>query len=363
MRQAPRQEGWHPHILPGSVVDRTRGFTNGGPPQQLVNAATVADRTTCLAGYQKKGLEPIPLQGIRDPPRVCARMATARAAATSGPVRPCSPPRPVGLERGRGGLSQGVAGMRAQVKRTAHTTMLVLLGIATLAATTVGVTTLAGAESRLGPGPPPPKPTGSAACTVHHSSMVSWHHMPAEETELSTQWVSDVQPLLRPPNPELALRVPAAALGAGRFGQPTQQIIETPPPRRVHHAHSEAEETQRQAAQQDEMVFDEGKGLSTKEQQYDPTSIINEVRQNVDSWRALPNPSQWQVTPGNGAPAPALAASQVQRHPPVLLPGGSGRNRHLADRGRAPIQERQAIARPPGERQQGRQPRTHAPSR
>jgi type III restriction enzyme len=49
--------------------------------------------------------------------------------------------------------------------------------------------------------------------------------------------------------------------------------------------------------QQQEIVFDEGKGLSTKVQQYDPTSIINEVRQNVDSWRALPSPSQWQVTP------------------------------------------------------------------
>jgi hypothetical protein len=28
----------------------------------------------------------------------------------------------------------------------------------------------------------------------------------------------------------------------------------------------------------------EGKGLSTKEQQYDPTSIINEVRGHVDAW-------------------------------------------------------------------------------
>jgi type III restriction enzyme len=45
------------------------------------------------------------------------------------------------------------------------------------------------------------------------------------------------------------------------------------------------------------MVFDEGKGLSTQEQHYDTTSIINEVRQNVDSWRALPHPRQWQVTP------------------------------------------------------------------
>ena len=79
-------------------------------------------------------------------------------------------------------------------------------------------------------------------------------------------------------------------------GQPTQKIIErrrraefiTPIPK---------PKKRKKAAPQDEMVFDEGKGLSTKEQQYDPTSIINEVRQNVDSWRALPNPNQWQVTP------------------------------------------------------------------
>lgn len=74
-------------------------------------------------------------------------------------------------------------------------------------------------------------------------------------------------------------------------GQPTQRIIErrrraefiTPIPK---------PKKRKNAAKQDEMVFDEGKGLSTKEQQYDPTSIINEVRQSVDLWRALPNPSQ-----------------------------------------------------------------------
>ncbi len=53
----------------------------------------------------------------------------------------------------------------------------------------------------------------------------------------------------------------------------------------------------RKAAPQEEFVFDEGKGLSTKEQQYDPTPIINEVRGLVDTWRSLPNPNQWQVTP------------------------------------------------------------------
>jgi type III restriction enzyme len=43
-------------------------------------------------------------------------------------------------------------------------------------------------------------------------------------------------------------------------------------------------------------VLDEGKGLSTKRQAYDLTSIINEIRNQVDTWRALPA-SQWQVTP------------------------------------------------------------------
>ena len=34
----------------------------------------------------------------------------------------------------------------------------------------------------------------------------------------------------------------------------------------------------RKAAAQTKFIFDEGKGLSSEEQQYDPTSIINEVR-------------------------------------------------------------------------------------
>ena len=44
-------------------------------------------------------------------------------------------------------------------------------------------------------------------------------------------------------------------------------------------------------------IFDEGKGLSTQEQQYDHTAIINAVRQQVDQWRSLPNPNHWHVTP------------------------------------------------------------------
>ncbi len=78
-------------------------------------------------------------------------------------------------------------------------------------------------------------------------------------------------------------------------GQPTQQIIERR--RRAEFITPIPKPKKRKAsATQQEMVFDEGKGLSTAAQQYDPTSIINELRQHVDQWRALP-PNQWQVTP------------------------------------------------------------------
>jgi type III restriction enzyme len=79
-------------------------------------------------------------------------------------------------------------------------------------------------------------------------------------------------------------------------GQPTQQIIERR--RRAEFITPIPKPKKRKAsAKQEEIVFDEGKGLSTKAQQYDPTSIINELRQHVDQWRELKNPNQWQVTP------------------------------------------------------------------
>jgi hypothetical protein len=79
-------------------------------------------------------------------------------------------------------------------------------------------------------------------------------------------------------------------------GQPTQRIIQgrrraefitpIPKPRK-----------RKGSAQQQQRVFDEGQGLSTQEQQYDPTPIINELRHQVDQWRSIPNPNNWQVTP------------------------------------------------------------------
>ena len=44
------------------------------------------------------------------------------------------------------------------------------------------------------------------------------------------------------------------------------------------------------------MVLDEGKGLSTEEQQY-LAAIINRVRERVDEWRLIPDSTKWRVTP------------------------------------------------------------------
>ena len=79
-------------------------------------------------------------------------------------------------------------------------------------------------------------------------------------------------------------------------GQPTQQIIErrrraefitpVPKPRK-----------RKTAVSQQAMIFDEGVGISTAKQQYDPMPIINNLRQRVDPWRMIEDPSRWGVTP------------------------------------------------------------------
>jgi len=79
-------------------------------------------------------------------------------------------------------------------------------------------------------------------------------------------------------------------------GQRTQKILERR--RRAEFITPVPKPRKRKAgAVQQEMVFDEGKGLSTTDQQYDPTSIINQLRGQVDQWRNLPNPNDWHVTP------------------------------------------------------------------
>ena len=51
------------------------------------------------------------------------------------------------------------------------------------------------------------------------------------------------------------------------------------------------------SSKQMEMVLDEGRGLSTEEQKYDPTGNINTIRKYVDEWRRIEDPNKWKVTP------------------------------------------------------------------
>ena len=79
-------------------------------------------------------------------------------------------------------------------------------------------------------------------------------------------------------------------------GQPTQRIIDSrrtaqfitpiPKPRK-----------RKQSAEQGRLVFDEGAGLSTAGQEYDPTPVINELRHRVNQWRATTDQGAWGVTP------------------------------------------------------------------
>ena len=79
-------------------------------------------------------------------------------------------------------------------------------------------------------------------------------------------------------------------------GQPTQRVIEsrrgaefiTPIPK---------PKKQKAAKTQQQFVLDEGMGLSTQDQQYDVTAMVNEIRGQVDQWRSLRNPNDWRVTP------------------------------------------------------------------
>ncbi len=79
-------------------------------------------------------------------------------------------------------------------------------------------------------------------------------------------------------------------------GQPTQKIIESRRPAEFITPIPKPKK-QRASEKQSSIVFDEGKGLSTQEQQYDITAIINGVRDQVEAWRKLPNSNDWQVTP------------------------------------------------------------------
>lgn len=105
-------------------------------------------------------------------------------------------------------------------------------------------------------------------------------------------------------------------------GQPTHRIIEarrrsdliTPVPK---------PKKRRKSRDQAQMVFDDDAGLTTEEQEYNPTPIINEVRTYVETWRNLPNSDQWHVTPlgkfGRWAFAEFTAVYEIEREFDTLI--------------------------------------------
>jgi type III restriction enzyme len=76
-------------------------------------------------------------------------------------------------------------------------------------------------------------------------------------------------------------------------GQPTQNVAAS---RRRADFITPIPKPKKRKASQGELHLEDEKGLSTAKQQYDLTSIINQVRGAVDAWRKLPEGS-WAVTP------------------------------------------------------------------
>lgn len=78
-------------------------------------------------------------------------------------------------------------------------------------------------------------------------------------------------------------------------GQPTNQVIEHR--RKAEFITPIPKPKKRRQSGQEEIVFKDEHGLSTKAQQYDPTPVINMLRRKVDQWREIKNPNDWGVTP------------------------------------------------------------------
>ena len=78
-------------------------------------------------------------------------------------------------------------------------------------------------------------------------------------------------------------------------GQPTQKVMEHR--RRAEVITPIPKPKKRKRSVTPSLPFEDETGISTAEQEYDPTSVINQVRSSVDLWRALPSPNQWMVTP------------------------------------------------------------------
>ncbi|QDT47221.1 Type III restriction enzyme, res subunit [Symmachiella dynata] len=99
------------------------------------------------------------------------------------------------------------------------------------------------------------------------------------------------QPILNSP-----YEYPGRHWGLDSSHQPTNRIVEA---RRISAYMTPIPKPKKRKGKsaQKEIVFEDEAGVSTEEQQYDPTPIINEIRKKLDFWRSIPDPTKWDVTP------------------------------------------------------------------
>ncbi len=88
--------------------------------------------------------------------------------------------------------------------------------------------------------------------------------------------------------------LPARHWELDESGQPTNRIVEQ---RREARYVSPIPTSKKVQAEQRALDLSQADGISTERQKYDPMPVINALRHRVDAWRALPNPSDWGVTP------------------------------------------------------------------
>ena len=155
------------------------------------------------------------------------------------------------------------------------------------------------------------------------------HHVRRLQRLLHGEFVG--QPLLRAPDSEQPLRVSPPTLGARRRGATDSPDPRRAPPRGVHHAVPVSAATWRRhrpGAAQDRPArgaVDRRRAVPHGPDQHRPPTRGPVARHS--------QPERLGGDADHRAAASALAVPQVQRHPPVLLPGGGGRDRNLAHRG------------------------------
>lgn len=110
--------------------------------------------------------------------------------------------------------------------------------------------------------------------------------------------MSDVDRFFKQPILNSPYERPSQHWEFDKYGQPTYKIINSrrvssylspiPPPRKILSKSSE---------KQLSLKLSEDQGLSTDEQEYDPTPMINEIRAEIEKWRTWGNEESWLVTP------------------------------------------------------------------